>query len=95
MKRHKSTEGYLTWTDEEYIRLAKKNPVHFLMKTSARYFTLENERFGLSKELEPYCEQPRFAEHFLDCLEQRRVEFYKNRFDKIVGEEKGDGESPK
>lgn len=81
LKRDKSTKDYLHWKDEQYIQLAKKNPIHFLLKTEHRFLNNKKGLICLDEKIEPYLQNLTFIAHFRDCVELRRLEFYKARLE--------------
>ena len=77
--RGKSTTNWKSWETNQFEKLAKKNPVHFLSK--ARFFNYDevNKAFYLSDELEPFLTF-RLSEHVKDILEYRRLFYFSKRF---------------
>ena len=54
MLKDKSTSKFKTWDKKEYVKLARKNPVHFLCKSSSEFFYLDGDYICLNKELEKF-----------------------------------------
>ena len=77
----KSTEGFKGWGREEWVRLAKKNPVNFLAKTHGDFFTIEKGEFCLNDELESFKSSEAFLKNFEDAIQLRTREYYKNRYE--------------
>lgn len=77
--RDKGTSNYKDWGKREYVRLAKRNPMHFLMRSSAEFFYEEDNRFCLTPELGEFMSNPAFAAHFGDIIEYRTKKFYRER----------------
>jgi len=77
----KSTEGFKSWGRDEWVRLAKKNPVNFLAKTHSDFFVVENDEFCLNKELENYKNSDAFLKNLEDAIQLRTREYYKNRYE--------------
>ena len=82
MLKDKSTKNFKTWTEKQYISFARKNPVHFLCKSSSEFFTINEEKVCLNKGLQQYLNNPVFINHVKDAIDFRQKEYYKNRFDK-------------
>jgi superfamily II DNA or RNA helicase/HKD family nuclease len=77
----KSTEDFKGWGRDEWVRLAKKNPVNFLAKTHGDFFTIENEEFCLNDELEGFKNNEFFLQNIEDAIQLRTHEYYKNRYE--------------
>ncbi|KOA18070.1 UvrABC system protein B [Clostridium homopropionicum DSM 5847] len=81
--RHKATSNYKTWDKREYVKLAKDNPIKFLLQTSNDFFYKDGEEFCLNEEIEEFKGNEIFSDHFRDAVEFREREFYRRRFDAI------------
>lgn len=81
MLKDKSTAKFNNWGEKEYISLARKNPVHFLCKSSSEFFTMEGDKICLNSELKPYLSNDVFINHVKDAIDFRTKEYYKSRFD--------------
>lgn len=81
MHKDKATSNFKTWESKQYISLARKNPVHFLCKTSSEFFYLDGEDVCLNEELQTYFTNQEFVNHVSDAIEFRTKEYYKNRFE--------------
>lgn len=81
MYKDKATSKFTTWESKQYISLARKNPVHFLCKTSSEFFYLDGEDVCLNEELKNYFDNKAFIKHIFDAIEFRTKEYYKNRFE--------------
>ncbi|MPN38830.1 hypothetical protein SDC9_186355 [bioreactor metagenome] len=81
MYKDKATSKFATWGSKQYISLARKNPVHFLCKTSSEFFYLDGEDVCLNEELKNYFDNKEFVKHVFDAIELRTKEYYKNRFE--------------
>ncbi|MDK2584446.1 hypothetical protein QOZ83_01120 [Romboutsia sedimentorum] len=81
MHKDKATSNFKTWESKQYISLARKNPVHFLCKTSSEFFYLDGEDVCLNEELKTYFTNNEFVNHVSDAIEFRTKEYYKNRFE--------------
>ena len=82
MLKDKSTSNFATWGKKEYVRFARKNPVHFLCKSSSEFFYLEDEYVCINKDLEKFINNKAFIEHIKDAIDFRIKEYYKTRFEK-------------
>ena len=52
MLKYKSICKFKTWDKKQYVYLARKNPVHFLCKSSSKFFYLDRDKVRLNKNLE-------------------------------------------
>ncbi|MGL6105127.1 hypothetical protein, partial [Romboutsia sp.] len=80
--KDKSTANFITWEKKQYINLARKNPVHFLCKSSSEFFTTDGEYVCLNRNLEKYIDNKDFIKNVKDAIEFRTKEYYKTRFSK-------------
>ena len=81
--RDKNSQNYKQWSKEQYVKLARKNPVHFLCQSESDFFSKDETHMYLTEELAPYLNNPLFIEHLKDAIELRKQEFYKNRLEKL------------
>ena len=81
MLKDKSTSKFKTWDKKEYVKLARKNPVHFLCKSSSEFFYLDGDYICLNKELEKFFNNEEFINRVKDAIDFRTKEYYKNRFE--------------
>ncbi len=82
MLKDKSTLYFTTWGMKEYVSLARKNPVHFLCKSSSEFFFIDDEYVCLNNKLGKYLDNEYFLNHVIDAIEFRTKEYYKIRFEK-------------
>ncbi len=82
LTRDESTKNYKSWGKKEYVSLAKKNPVKFLLKSSSQFFYMDNGEMCLNDELKKFIDNVEFKKHFVDAVNFRAVEFYKGRLEK-------------
>lgn len=83
MLKDKSTSKFKTWEKKQYVNLARKNPVHFLCKSSSEFFYLDGDYVCLNKELEQFFNNKEFINSVKDAIDFRTKEYYKNRFDNL------------
>lgn len=81
MLRDKSTSNFKNWEEKQYVSLARKNPVHFLCKSSSEFFYLDGEYVCLNEELGKFLEDEAFKLNVKDAIDFRTKEYYKNRFE--------------
>ena len=81
MLKDKSTSKFKTWDKKQYVSLARKNPVHFLCKSSSEFFYLDGDYVCLNEELKDYINNKAFIENVKDAIDFRTKEYYKNRFE--------------
>lgn len=78
--RHKSTADFEKWGKKEYVKLAKDNPVKFLIKTHGEFFEKDaNAVIGLCDELREYIKDKYFVDEVIDSVEYRKVGYYEER----------------
>ena len=80
MLKDKSTSNFKSWGKKEYVSLARKNPVHFLCKSSSEFFNIEGDKICLNSELKSYLVNDAFIKNVKDAIDFRTKEYYKNRF---------------
>ena len=81
--RDKNSQTFKEWGKAEYVKLARKNPVHFLCQSESEFFSSDDEFMYLTNSLAPYQENLLFIQHIKDAIELRKQEFYKNRLEKL------------
>lgn len=81
--RDKSTQNFKQWKKAEFVKLARKNPVHFLCQSESEFFTQDSEHVYLNTSLAPYQKDQLFIEHIHDVIEFRKQEFYRQRLEKL------------
>ncbi len=76
---NKSNKNWNSWELEQFLKIAKKNPVKFLSKS--KYFNYDeiNKKISLMPELEPYLSSL-LLEHVKDILELRRIDYFRKRY---------------
>lgn len=78
--RDKSNRNWQTWDVQRFTDLARKNPVHFLTKSSKFFHYDEiNKVFYLDDCLDAYL-GPRLAEHVKDILDYKTTHYFRRRF---------------
>jgi len=80
--RDNNTRNYKDWGKKEYVNLARRNPMHFLMRSSPEFFHEADDKFFLTPALEEYIDNPAFVRHFKDIIDYKTRRFYKDRLDK-------------
>ena len=81
MLRHKGTSNFEAWGKKEYLKLAKDNPVKFLLKTHGDFFKVnDGSVMALQDDLEQFIHNEDFKNHIKDAIELRVETYYKNRF---------------
>lgn len=80
MLKDKSTADYKTWSKKQYVDLAKKNPVKFLMRSSPIFFIeKEGVAIALNESIRDFKDSVSFKEHFKDVIAYRSITYYKDR----------------
>lgn len=77
LDRYKTRENFRTWTPEDFWRLAKNNPIHFLCKTHHELFEFEEETsiMRIKVDLEEWIHHPFFTQQVKDAMDFRRNQF--------------------
>lgn len=82
MTKDKSTRGFRSWGKDEYIALARRNPVHFLTRTHSDFFYInETENVCINREMKDIIKLGEFIEHFKDAIDFRTMQYYRTRFE--------------
>lgn len=80
IKNDKDKKNLASWGKKEWIKLAVKNPVKFMLTTHGDFVKeRENYVLGLSEDLEEFFENESFKMHMNDAIELRLKTYYKNR----------------
>src|SRR5690606_7870735 len=80
MLKDSFTKDFKEWGKYKYVDLAKRNPVHFLVKTNGDFFYINEEgNMCLNYSLGNFATSMEFLDHFIDEINFRTKEFYKNR----------------
>ncbi|WP_292460968.1 helicase [Methanothermococcus sp.] len=78
MERHKRTKNFKKWSKWDYVKLAKENPIKFLIKTEGEYFKMDGNYFCLTEQLKPVVDNKIFVDNYIDILEFRRLEYFRH-----------------
>ena len=78
MFKDKATRDFKHWDDKDFVDLAFKNPIHYLIKSEGEYFELKDRQFSLNKRLKNYIHNETFMMHFKDVIEYKRLRFLKD-----------------
>ncbi|OOM78318.1 UvrABC system protein B [Clostridium puniceum] len=80
MLRDKGTEDFEKWDKGKYVRLARENPIKFLLKTEFCYFRTKVEfLIGLNEQLINIIQNQIFVEHMRDSIVFRENRYYLDR----------------
>ena len=78
--KDKSNRNWRQWNLDQYTTLARKNPVHFLSRSSKFFHYDEvNKMFYLDDSLDAYL-GPQLAEHVNDILAYKTTHYFRRRF---------------
>ena len=81
MLQDKSTKNFEKWTEKEYLKLARQNPINFMLKTHGEWFCeKENCEMALQKKLFPWLNHPVFIRHMKDAIDYRTMDYYRKKF---------------
>lgn len=85
MLKDNSSKDYQNWGKNQYLSLAKRNPIKFLNKTHGEFFIKkEGYALALSDDLKDYLHLESFIEHFKDIIEYRTISYYKSRYEEGI-----------
>ena len=80
MLKDKATSGFEKWEKKDYVKLAKDNPVKFLIKTESDFFKGTDENLiELYKDMENIINNNIIKEQMLDALTLRANMYYEER----------------
>lgn len=80
MIRDKGTADFEKWDKKKYIKLAKDNPVKFLIKSEGKFFDNgENKLMVLMKDMRDVIVDEEFVGHMRDAVMYRAERYYEER----------------
>ena len=80
MLRHSNTSGFENWIKKDYVKLAKDNPINYMLKTHAEFFeAMDGYAMNLASDLEVIIDNEAFAKHMKDAIDTRIMTYYRNR----------------
>ncbi|OOM14497.1 DEAD/DEAH box helicase family protein [Clostridium saccharobutylicum] len=80
MLRHKNTADFEKWDKKKYVKLAKDNPVKFLIKTHGEFFKNgEKVVMSLCEDMIGIIEDEEFVWHMRDAIGYRSERYYEER----------------
>lgn len=82
MLRDKSTQNFMSWNKNEFVSLARRNPIKALIKNSGDFFNEKDNLLFLDNKIIKYIDNIQFSLEIKDSIEFRIKEFYKNRLEK-------------
>ena len=72
---------YKKKSDKDHLSNAKRNPIHFLLKSGKGFFVKkENYAISLNDCLQDIIKNPAFIAHFKDIIDYRTIEYYRRRY---------------
>ena len=81
MLKDGATKDFEKWDKDKYIKLAKNNPIKFLLKTHGDFFVeKEGTLLALRSDLEEVIKNDSFKKHMKDAIDLRVKTYYKHRF---------------
>lgn len=81
LSQDRSKEEIDLWTEKEYINLAKRNPVHFMLQSHKEWFIQKKGCvIALAEVLQPWLQNPEFILHVKDAIDYRTMDYYRKRF---------------
>lgn len=82
MLRDKSTKSFRTWRKAEYVSLARRNPIRFLLESAKEYFQVKDDTFCMMTDMQEWLDDKDFVRLYLDTITMRTKRFYKERLEK-------------
>ena len=82
MLRDKSTAGFEKWDGSKYLKLAKENPIKFLIRSEGKFFTgSEDVLMSLKNQnMRAIIENNEFVGHMKEAIELRIIKYYLDKF---------------
>lgn len=80
MYADKNTMNFTEWGKEEYVELARSNPVKYMIKTECD-FEIDKDKI-VAKKLKEFNNNKFFVENIKDAIDFRTKEYYKTRYSK-------------
>ncbi|KGM99657.1 DEAD/DEAH box helicase family protein [Clostridium botulinum] len=81
LSRHNTTKNYKSWGQKEYVKLAKDNPIKYLLKSSSKFFYKEENQFCINDNIYKFKNNKEFLKHVKDVVDFRKMEFYRKRLE--------------
>lgn len=80
MLRDKSTKTFENWNKQKYIKLAKDNPIHFMLQTHGDFFVKKDGALlAIAEDFAEVVKTDAFAKHMKDAIDYRVMSYYRNR----------------
>ena len=68
-------------SDSKWLKLARENPIHFIMKSGGeKFFSYKDGEFSFSEEMRQFIPMKVFSNHVLDAVNYRVAEFRRSRY---------------
>lgn len=85
MLKDKATSNFESWAPERYVKLAKDNPIKFMLQTHGEFFKGDSDGcMELSDELNGMLKNEAFVKHMKDAIDYRVMEYYRKRFENEI-----------
>lgn len=75
----KSNRNWRYWGNDEFMNLARRNPVNYLSKSRFFHYDDGSQLFQLDQSLNPYLDLT-LAAHMKDIMEYRRLKYFRGRY---------------
>ncbi|ENZ03533.1 hypothetical protein HMPREF1092_00720 [Clostridium thermobutyricum] len=69
----------IEWNRDRYIKKAKEMPIKYLIKSGEEFFEYEKGVFKIKEPYKNLIKDNLFKDNFIDSIEMRVLEYYKNR----------------
>lgn len=80
MRRDKGTVDFEKWDKRKWVKLAKDNPIKFLVRSHGEFFHCgEYVMMSFNKDMRGIIRDEVFSEHIIDAMEYRKKRYYEER----------------
>jgi len=76
---NRSNRNWMNWGVDEFVRLAKDNPVKFLSRGRFFHYDEINKNLYLDAEIKDFL-SPKLAAHVDDILKYREIDYFRRRY---------------
>jgi len=81
MLKDNSSKLFENWTQNEYIQLARKNPIHFMLQSHGEWFCIKDgSELALQDRLLPWLDNSVFIRQLKDVIDYRSMDYFYRKF---------------
>lgn len=80
--KDKSTRDFQKWVKQEYVNLAKKNPIKYLCKSESDFFIIKENGNMAIVGVDEFIGNETFKSEVKDAIDFRIEQYYEDRFNK-------------